>query len=215
MGLVDQFTALEQELPEGWCDARLVLAVRDDTRRDRAAALLAPAGSARRENGVRFFTAKRGAGVGPDGIRRLLRRLDQERIRGELSVDGVDTSAPEAPAEPATLAESWDESVATLPEDWSDVYGEVELDSSDYMERGALLLAPLNPLRAEGRSALRFRTARLHGYGASPAMVRRCLERLDAEPRPFTGSVRILRSLSDTQHVSTQGPVWYLDGRAV
>jgi len=42
-----------------------------------------------------------------------------------------------------------------------------------------------------------------------------CLERLDAEPRPFTGSVRILRSLSDTQHVSTQGPVWYLDGHAV
>lgn len=215
MGLVDQFTALERELPEGWCDARILLSIRDDARCDRAAALLAPAGSARRENGVRFFTAKRGAGVGPDGIRGLLRRLDGERIRGELTVAGVDTAPPEATPEPTTLAESWDVSVATLPEDWSDAYGEIELDSSDYMERGALLLAPLNPLRAEGRSALRFRTARVRGYGASPEMVRRCLERLDSEPRPFTGTVRILRSLSDTQHVSTQGPVWYLDGHAV
>ena len=44
-------------------------------------------------------------------------------------------------------------------------------------------------------------------------MVRRCLEHLDAEG--IVGRVRILRALSDTRLVATQGPVWYVGGRAV
>jgi hypothetical protein len=44
-------------------------------------------------------------------------------------------------------------------------------------------------------------------------MVRRCLERLDAEPIP--AEVRIVRALSDSHPVATQGPVWYLGGRPV
>jgi hypothetical protein len=42
-------------------------------------------------------------------------------------------------------------------------------------------------------------------------MVRRCLERLDATGIP--GTVRILRALSDTHPVQTQGPVWYVGGK--
>ena len=61
--------------------------------------------------------------------------------------------------------------------------------------------------------ALRFRVARRFGYGASPGMVHRCLERLDDEGIP--GELRILRVLSDTDPVSTQGPVWYVEGKAV
>jgi hypothetical protein len=41
--------------------------------------------------------------------------------------------------------------------------------------------------------------------------VRRCLERLDAAGIP--GRVRIVRALSDTQPVATQGPVWYVGGK--
>jgi hypothetical protein len=43
--------------------------------------------------------------------------------------------------------------------------------------------------------------------------VRRCLERVDAEA--IRGQLRILRVLSDTDPVSTQGPVWYVEGKVV
>jgi hypothetical protein len=44
-------------------------------------------------------------------------------------------------------------------------------------------------------------------------MTRRCLERVDQEG--IRGELRILRVLSDTHPVATQGPVWYVDGRSV
>ena len=44
-------------------------------------------------------------------------------------------------------------------------------------------------------------------------MTRRCLERVDEEQ--IRGELRILRVLSDTDPVATQGPVWYVDGRSV
>jgi hypothetical protein len=53
--------------------------------------------------------------------------------------------------------------------------------------------------------------ARNFGYGASPEMVRRCFERCDAEG--IRGTVSILRALSDTHPVATQGPVWQIAGR--
>jgi hypothetical protein len=62
-------------------------------------------------------------------------------------------------------------------------------------------------------TGLRFRVARRFGYGASAGMVRRCLERLDREG--ITGRVRILRALSDSRPVATQGPVWYVGGKSV
>ena len=85
--------------------------------------------------------------------------------------------------------------------------------STDWLERAALLLAPANPARYGGKPAFRFRAARRFGYGVSPEMLRRCLERLD-EAR-IRGELRILRVLSDTELVATQGPVWYIEGRAV
>ena len=44
-------------------------------------------------------------------------------------------------------------------------------------------------------------------------MVRRCLERLDA--RGIEGRLTIIHALSDTKPVGTQGPVWYVGGKAV
>ena len=44
-------------------------------------------------------------------------------------------------------------------------------------------------------------------------MARRCLERCDEED--IRGSVAILRVLSDTHLVGTQGPVWILDGQTI
>jgi hypothetical protein len=44
-------------------------------------------------------------------------------------------------------------------------------------------------------------------------MTRRCLVRMDEGDIP--GTVEVLRALSDTQHVSTQGPVWYVGGKVL
>jgi hypothetical protein len=214
VSLVGQWNEIEAGLPQGWGDARLRLTVDDAARCDDAAALLGPAQpyrSAQRQ--LRFFASRRGDAPGPDGLRRLLQRLDRDRIRGRLELVSSE-AVPVAPevARP-TIAASWDAQLEKLPPDWSDAYAEVELLSTDYLERAALLMAPLNPLRDGGKPAFRFRAARRFGYGASAPMVRRCFERCDREN--MRGSVRILRVLSDTDPVQTQGPVWYVGGRTV
>jgi hypothetical protein len=215
MPLADQWNAIVQRLDPRWQDARLDLTLDDAAHQTRALALLGPAAPGRSGNTIRFFATRgRGAGVGPEAVRRLLRRLDEERIAGTLTLVASD----EAPAEPAiarpSLASEWDAALALLPADWSDLLCELELTSTDHIERGALLVAPLNPvLGGTGRPGFRFRCASSFGYGASPGMVRRCLERLDEESIP--GEVRIVRALSDTHPVGTQGPVWYIGGKAV
>jgi hypothetical protein len=212
--LAEEWRTIERELPDNWSDARLLLRVRDESEAERAAAVLTPLMPGRSGREIRFYTARRGAGASPDAVRRMLRRLDEEGIRGELELVSAAEPEPGVPAvERPRLAEAWDAAVATLPPDWSDLYAELELTSSDQLERAALLLSPVNPARFGGKPALRFRVARRFGYGASPGMVRRCLERMDAEGIP--GRLRILRVLSDTDPVATQGPVWYVEGKAV
>ncbi|MEX2210317.1 MAG: hypothetical protein WD689_00935 [Gaiellaceae bacterium] len=209
MQLVEQWDRIERGLPKGWGDARLALSVEDETGLARAGGLLGPLAPGRRGHELLFSAAP----FGPDHLRRLLRGLDDERIDGTLKLLASDLPAPAPESERRALAESWDERVAALPDDWSDLYCELELTSGSHLERAALLLAPLNPARYPGTPGLRFRVARLRGYGGSGGMARRCLERLDAEG--VTGRLEILRALADTQHVATQGPVWRVGGRAV
>ena len=213
MALVEQWRRIQQELPEDWGDARLRLTLPDEDDAVRAASLLGPLNPGRRRNVVRFFAARRGAGASADAVGRLLRRLDQERIAGELELVG----SGEAEAQPAiarsTFVATWDAALISLPPDWSDLYAEIELVSTDWLERGALLLAPANPARYGGKPALRFRVARRFGYGVSAEMLRRCFERLDEAG--IRGELRILHVLSDTEPVATQGPVWYVEGRSV
>ena len=213
MALAAQWREIERDLATNWADARLQITIPNDGSCDRAAALLAPAGPARHANVFRVYAARRGAGPSPEAIRRLLRRLDDEGISGELEL----LASGEAEADPEiarpSLAAEWDALEATLPDDWSDMYAEVELRSTDHHERAALLLSPLNPARFGGKPGFRFRIARLSGYGGSSAMARRCFERLDEEGIP--GELHVLRVLSDTDNVQTQGPVWYVGGRAV
>jgi len=211
--LVDQFNEIERLQIEDWTELRLQLMVEDEARVERASALLGPASPGRRGRVIRLAVDRSGPGVGPEAARRLLRRLDQEGIAGELELLGVRKAPPEEIRKRETLRAQWERAVAALPPDWSDVYGEVRFDSTDYVERAALLLAPLNPARYGGPAALRFRCARRFGYGASPAMVARCLERCDEEGS--TGEVEILHALSDTHPVGTQGPVWLVGGRVV
>jgi hypothetical protein len=213
MGLVDQWTSVENGLDPKWHDARLELRVDDVERLGRAAALLGPAGPGRMGNAIRFTTARSGAFIGPEAVRRLLKRIDDEGIGGTLTLISSDAAAPEPVISRASLAAEWDAAIAVLPSDWSDLLCELELTSSDHLERGALLLSPLNPIQGTGRPGFRFRCAHSFGYGASPGMVRRCLARLDEERIP--GEVRVLRAMSDTHPVATQGPVWRIGERAV
>jgi hypothetical protein len=211
--LASDFSRIERGLPDNWAEAQLLLVVRDVGQCDRAAALLGPANPGRRGNRIQFTVARRGTGLAPDAARRLLRRLDKERSAGRLELARTAVAAREELRARPSLREDWERALAPLPPDWSDLYAEVRLDSTDYLEPAALLLAPVNPARFGGPTGLRFRCARTFGYGASPEVAARCLETCDE--RGITGSVTILRSLSDTYPVATQGPVWYIGGRTV
>ena len=213
MALVDQWRVIEESLPEGWGSARLRLIVSDRSRAERAAALLGPANPGRYGSFVSFDVARRGDGPSPNLVRRLLARLDADGLAGTLDAVRVEEQASAKAAPERSLAAQWQGLVGGLPDDWSDAYAEVELISTDYLERGAVLLAPVNPSRVPDRTAFRFRSARRFGYGASPEMTQRCFERLDSES--IRGTLRILWALSDSRPVYTQGPVWYAGGRPV
>jgi hypothetical protein len=212
--LVDQWRTIEQGLPRDWSDVRLKVAVTDAAHTERAASLLGPLTPGRSGNTFRLFVARRGGGASPAALERALARLDEERIGGTLELVGAgETATPAAAPSHASLAVAWDEALATLPPDWTDLYCELGLTSSDHLDPAALALSPLNPARYGGPLGFRFRVARSFGYGASPEMVRRCLERLDELGIP--GRLRVLYALSDTKPAQTQGPVWYVGGKAV
>ena len=184
--------------------------LRDRDAADHAAALLGPAGPYRAAPTVLLFSVARdGSAASPDSITRLLRRLPS----GTLELSGSQAAAKIAEQHITTLVEGWDAALAGLPADWSDLYVELELISTDYIERAAVLCIQMNPRRDGTRAALRFRGARVAGYGVSPTMARRCLERCDAED--IRGSVTVLRVLCDTRLVATQGPVWLAGGKTI
>jgi hypothetical protein len=198
------------ELQNGRGEARIRVVLEEPERADRAAQLLGPLQPFRAAPNALSFRV-----VGhSDSVGRLLQRLDDERIHGALEVLGLDPAPEREPEPPApTLRESWATALATLPEDWSDVLAEVELESSDWLDQAAVNMVPINPRRDGSRLAYRFRCARTFGYGGSPEMVARSLARCDEDG--IRGSVRVLHALSNTDPVSTQGPVWQIRGQTV
>jgi hypothetical protein len=213
MRLATQWRRIQAELPDDWVEARLAFTVSNPQRLERATALLAPLQPGRAGQELRFVLARRGAGPSPAAFERALRRLVEARIGGELRLTGATEAPPAVLAERGSAADAWENALEALPADWTDVYGEIELTSSDHLDPAAIALAPLNPSRFGATPTFRFRCARRFGYGTAPQMVRRCLLRLDERGLP--ADVRILYALSDTQPVATQGPVWYLGGKVV
>jgi hypothetical protein len=214
MGLVGDWQQLEAGLPDTWEAAGVYLTLEEARELDRAVVLLAPLQPVRAGAGAISLRVSRAGTPGPEAMRRGMLRLDGERIHGTLATDEIVAGPePRAEAPRVTLAESWDAALAALPADWSDLLGEIELDSSDYVEPSAIQLAPINPRRVGVASKLQFRSASRFGYGASPGMVRRCLERCDGIG--IRGRVHVLRALSDSHPVGTQGPVWQIEGRFV
>jgi hypothetical protein len=215
VSLAGDWQRLQPSLPEGWTRAELGLEARDAATTERAAKLLAPAQPFRASpTMLRFASALDGTAISPDALTRLLRLVDEARVIARLDLAGTTVREPGPSDEQIpSLVAAWLTAIAVLPPDWSDLYAEVRFTSSDFIEPGAVLCTPLNPRREGLRTAMRFRSARRAGYGASPDMVSRCLERCDdAELR---GTVEILSVLSDTRLVATQGPTWFVGGRNV
>jgi hypothetical protein len=212
----DQWREIEARLGGDWDEVFLSFAVEDPGSIGEAAAVLAPLGPGRAGGELRFQVERQGGDL--EKLRNLLARLDSKRVWGTLELVDTRAAAPVALApgsapEARSLAASWDAAVSELPPGWSDILAELEIDSTDLLPRAALLGAPLNPTRNPDAIALRFRVSNAAGYGASPGMARRCLERMDAEG--ITGRVRVLQGLSDTENVATQGPIWRVAGRSV
>lgn len=221
MRAADRWREIEEELGEDWDEAHLRFVPEDKDAIGKAAAVLAPLGPGRAENELRFQVTRRGSS--PERLRNLLARLDRKRVWGELTLVDATHVAPPAEGEAALaqprrrhgLVEQWDEEIAKLPPGWRDLLLQLELDSTDFLASAALLGAPLNPTRVPGAVALRFRVSERGsgGYGTSPGMARRCLERMDAAG--MTGELSVLNALSDVDNVATQGPVWRVAGRSV
>jgi hypothetical protein len=214
MALVDQWMEIESGLDPRWQDARVLLTIDDEAHVERALALLGPAGPGRSGHEIRFDAQRTGGAIGPEAVQRLLRRIDEEAIAGSLALVSSDEAPAERVVSRPTLAAEWNALVGTLPADWSDLLCELELTSSDHVDLAALLIAPLNPFQnGTGKPGFRFRVAHTAGYGASAGMAHRCLTRLDEAAIP--GEVRVMRVLSDTYPVGTQGPVWMIGGKTV
>lgn len=211
--LVEQFNELERGLEDDWTGLSLQLTLDNVRRTERATALLAPANPGRFGTRIPFAVDRGGPGIGPEAVRRLLRRLDHERIEGTLELLRAQKAPAEKLRKKEPLRDQWKRRLAPLPADWSDLYAQVTLDSTDYLEPAALLLAPTNPARLGDAATFRFRAAHHFGYGVSPEMAARCFERCDEQG--ITGALEILHVLSDTQPVGTQGPVWLVGGRNV
>lgn len=214
MRAAEQWARIEAGLDEDWTGVRL--AFTPEGAISEAAAVLGPLQPGRVGDELRFDVSRTGGG--PERLRNILRRLDGKRVWGTLALVESEAAkiapAPAVEPEPRpTLGEAWAEAVSELPPGWSDLLCELQLDSSDHLPRAALLGAPLNPTRVPDATALRFRVAGKQGYGASPLMVRRCLERMDAER--IAGTIDVLYALSDTWDGATQGPVWRVAGRSV
>jgi hypothetical protein len=217
--LVDQWAALERRLPETWERVSLRLSTEQPGELGEAARILGPMNVGRVGSELAITVRRAGGAAGPQAARRLFARLDTARIWCLLEQESVDTAettpppAVESVPEHVTLVESWDRLLGQLPGDWSDLLCLLQLESSALLPRAALLTAPINPSRSRDRVGFTFRCARRTGYGVSPTMARRSFERLDAEG--ILGRVEVLRAISDSDNVATQGAVWYVGGKVL
>jgi hypothetical protein len=216
--LAEQWSDIVGGLPRGWQTASVALELDDPAEAQRTALILGPAAPARVHSAFRLDFARDGHAVvpGPQLVGRVLARLDREGIGGRLApvrVPDGEVAADGQQGSSNPLATQWNGLVTALPEDWSHLLAQLDLDSSDFIDRAALLVVPTNPSLVRGSRSLRFRAARKEGYGVAVGMARRCFERLDRER--ITGRVSIVHAVSDARPVATQGPVWRVDGRSV
>ena len=138
MKLVDQWRTIEDALPPGWEDVRLTLTTEQPSDLPRAAQVLGSINVGKVGSALVFHVTRAGGVQGPQAAKRLFERLDNERTWCTLEQSRVELAetAPEQPHADAgpsrrSVAESWDAALAPLPDDWTDLLCEIELESSD------------------------------------------------------------------------------------
>lgn len=211
MKLVDQWRTIEARLPRDWQDVRLTVATEQPSDLPRAAVVLGSAGAGRSGDQLVIHVRRSGPSA-PAAVCRLFARLDDDRVWCILERGEVGDEAPAVAEAAPSVAASWDAALAELPLDWSELLCRLEISGSDLLSRAALLCAPINPTRDRESLGFVFRAGRV-GYGVSEGMARRCFERLDEEQ--IEGSVTVLRVLSDTEPIASQGSSWIVAGRVL
>jgi hypothetical protein len=124
MKLVDQWSALEENLPAGWQDVRLTLTTEQPGDLPRAAQVLSPMNVGKVEHELVFHVRRAGGAQGPDAARRLFARLDESRVwclLGEPEVRALAATGDAGPEPAVPMAESWDAALAPLPPDFTDL----------------------------------------------------------------------------------------------
>jgi hypothetical protein len=220
MKLVDQWRTIEDDLPSGWEDVKLTLTTEQPGDLPRAAQVLGSINVGKVGSTLVFHVLRAGGTQGPQAAKHLFERLDHDRTWCYLEQSQVQVAEAasvvttiESTSVTISVAEGWKAALSPLPTDWTDLLCELELVSSDDLDRTALLCAPLNLTRDAPRLIFTFRCSGRSGYGASRSMVRRCFVRLD--DNGITAAIRVLRVLSDTDNVGTQGPVWLVGGKTL
>ena len=148
-------------------------------------------------------------------------RLDEERTWCRLEPSDVAVAPHPEPAAAAerraptpSVAASWDAALAPLPSDWTDLLCELEI----VLEHAARPDGA--PLRAAQPDPRRL-AARLHVPLLGPLRLRRLARRWPGAASSAStttaspASTRVLRVLSDTDNVDTQGPVWLVGGKTL
>ena len=125
MRLVEQWNGIESGLDPRWSDLRLSLRIDAREARERAAALLGPAGPGVAGGEIRFTVSTRGTSIGPEAVRRLLRRIDSEGIVGRLELVATQGARPQPEPSARSLAAEWEAALTALPSDWSDLVAEL------------------------------------------------------------------------------------------
>ena len=217
--LVDQWAALERRLPIDWETIGLRLSTEQPDEVGEAARVLGPMNVGRVGDQLAVTVRRAGGASGPEAARRLFGRLDQARIWCLLEQDEIGVREPDvATSAAATAGGAGRRGVgrgsrrAPLGLERPALQPRARIQRPAAARRAALRSRQPDARRAmpwRSRSAARAAT----GYGVSPVMARRCFERLDAEG--IEGEVSVLRVVSDTDNVATQGPVWYVGGKVL
>ena len=222
MKLVDQWHAMEADFPADWEDVRLTLTAEQPSDLPRAAQVLGSINVGRVGDDARLPCPKQRRPAGQaDGVAPVRAPRSRPDLVPHRAVERADVCCADARAEAAealrptgSVAESWDRALAPLPSDWTDLLCELEIESSTLLARAALLCAPLNPARSG--SAPRLHVPLLRSLG-----LRRLARRWRGDAssasttRASSARRRVLRVLSDTDNVDTQGPVWLVGGKTL
>ena len=222
--LVDQWRTVETELPPDWSSARLRIRPEDPAEAGEVGRILGPMTAGRVGDEIVVTVERAGGrrraagGSAPVRISRRGTRLVRDRAapRSSTRPPPPARSRPSrgSPSPGSTLRGSvarraGDPAARTGATCWPRSRSTRATTSTAGRCCAHRSTRPATVTASRSRSGARSRA----GYGASAAMAGRCFARCDEEA--ITGRVSILRTLSETDLIGTQGPAWRVGGKVL